>query len=171
MARYRIVPGRSRVWVHARSSLHSIHSETDVLEGWVDIDVQGDGRVDLDAPSGGHVELDVDQLRSGNSFEDAEMRRRVNTRRYPTISGDLAVVTAADDDGRYLVEGDLTFRGVTRRYRDEMTMEVVDGNTLTLAGESTFDVRDHGMEPPRILMLRVEPEVRVRIAIVAEKEE
>jgi polyisoprenoid-binding protein YceI len=169
VARYRIVPGRSRVWIHARSSLHPIHSETDGLEGWVELSVRRDGRVDLDAPSRGHLELQVDQLRSGNALEEAEMRRRVNTRRYPTIEGDLATMRAAGD-GRYLVEGDLTFRGVTRRYRDEMTVEVADGDTLNLAGESTFDVRDHGMEPPRLLLLRVEPEVKVRVAIVAEKE-
>jgi polyisoprenoid-binding protein YceI len=170
VARYRIVPGRSRVWIHARSSLHPIHSETDGLEGWLELDVRRDGRVDLDAPSRGHLELHVEQLRSGNSFEDAEMRRRVNTRRYPTIEGDLAQMSAGAD-GRYVVEGDLTFRGVTRRYRDEMTVEIADTQTLNLAGESTFDVRDHGMEPPRILLLRVEPEVKVRVAIVAEKED
>jgi polyisoprenoid-binding protein YceI len=170
VARYRIVPGRSRVWVQARSSLHPIHSETDGLEGWLDLDVQ-DGDLDLDAPSSGHLELHVDRLRTGNAFEDAEMRRRVDTRRYPTISGDLAMMSPAGSAQRYLVEGDLTFRGVTRRYRDEMTVEVVDGSTLTLAGESTFDVRDHGLEPPRILMLKVEPEVKVRVAIVAEKED
>ena len=42
---------------------------------------------------------------------------------------------------------------------------------MILAGETTFDMRDFGMEPPRILMLRVEPDVTVRVTIVAEKEE
>ena len=37
-------------------------------------------------------------------------------------------------------------------------------------GQSSFDIRDFGMEPPRILMLRVQPEVTVRVEIVAEKE-
>jgi hypothetical protein len=41
---------------------------------------------------------------------------------------------------------------------------------VTLAGRSTFDIRDFGMEPPRILMLKVQPEVAVRVEIVAEKE-
>ena len=39
------------------------------------------------------------------------------------------------------------------------------------AGESTFDIRDFGMEPPRILMLKVQPEVGVRVEIVAERED
>ena len=64
--------------------------------------------------------------------------------------------------------GDLTF-GVTRPYEDEMTVEASDG-TVILAGEKTFDVRDFGMQPPRILLLRVEPHVSVKVAITAEKE-
>ena len=35
---------------------------------------------------------------------------------------------------------------------------------------AVFDIRDFGMEPPRILMLKVQPEVTVRVEIVAEKE-
>ena len=45
-----------------------------------------------------------------------------------------------------------------------MTVEASDG-TVILAGEKTFDVRDFGMEPPRILLLRVEPHVSVKVAI------
>ncbi|MGZ4807368.1 MAG: YceI family protein, partial [Ilumatobacteraceae bacterium] len=67
------------------------------------------------------------------------------------------------------VSGDLTFRGVARTYEDEMTVNI-DGGTLSLAGQSTFDIRDFGMEPPRILMLKVQPEVTVRVEIVAEKD-
>ena len=51
-----------------------------------------------------------------------------------------------------------------------MTLEAMDGTMVVLAGERTFDVRDFGMEPPRILMLKVEPDVTVEVAIVAEKE-
>ena len=70
----------------------------------------------------------------------------------------------------YLVGGDLTFRGVTRTYEDHMTVEVLNDRTITMTGESTFDIRDFGMEPPRILLLRVQPVVDVRVEIFAEKE-
>ena len=39
-----------------------------------------------------------------------------------------------------------------------------------MTGESTFDIRDFGMEPPRILLLKVQPDVHVRVEIHAEKE-
>jgi hypothetical protein len=51
-----------------------------------------------------------------------------------------------------------------------MTIEAVDDHEVILAGRSTFDIRDFGMDPPRILMLKVQPEVSVRVEIVAEKE-
>lgn len=169
MARYRIAPDRSRVWIEARSTLHPIHTETSGLEGWLDLVVRDGGRVDLDVPPSAHLELKVDQLSSGNPFEDRELRRRIDARRYPTIAGDLTVMRETDEAGHYRVVGDLTFMGVTRRYEDDMTLEAADGETVVLAGQKMFDVRDFGLEPPRILLLKVEPDVTVRVAIVAEK--
>jgi hypothetical protein len=52
-----------------------------------------------------------------------------------------------------------------------MSVAVLDARTVRLMGRSTFDIRDFGMEPPRILMLRVHPEVTVRIDLVAESSE
>jgi polyisoprenoid-binding protein YceI len=169
VARFRIVPALSRVWIEARSTLHPIRTETSGLEGWVDFEVGKGGRLDLAADPGAHLEFRVDRLTSGNPFEDRELRRRIDARRFPTISGDLTAVEATGEDGRYRVAGDLTFRGVTRPYEDEMTVEATAG-TVTLTGKKTFDVRDFGMEPPRILLLRVEPHVSVKVTITAEKE-
>jgi len=168
--RYRIVPDRSRVQIDARSSLHPIHTETTGVEGWVALEVRDGGLVDLSVAPAGLIKLAVDRLTSGNPLEDRELRRRIDARRFPTISGDLTVMKETDD-GHYLVGGDLTFRGVTRSYKEQMTVQVADPRTLRLAGQSTFDVRDFGMQPPRILMLKVEPDVVVRVDIVAEQED
>jgi hypothetical protein len=51
-----------------------------------------------------------------------------------------------------------------------MTVENIDDSTIGMSGESTFDIRDFGMEPPRILLLKVQPDVVVRVEIVAEEE-
>jgi hypothetical protein len=59
---------------------------------------------------------------------------------------------------------------VTRRYEDRMHVEVLDEGALRLSGQATFDVREFGMEPPRILMFKVEPNVAVRVDIVAERQ-
>ena len=168
MPRFRIVPERSHVTIDARSSVHPIHSRTDGLQGYIELTV-ADGRVDSAPALAGHLSLPVDRLRSGNPLEDRELRRRIDARRFPSIEGELTGIRLVTDD-RYLVAGDVTFRGVTRACEEEMTVDVLDESTLQLAGRATFDVRDFGMEPPRILMLRVYPEVEVSVEIVAERE-
>jgi polyisoprenoid-binding protein YceI len=110
-------------------------------------------------------------LSSGNRLEDRELRRRIDARRCPTIEGALTGLRETGTGGRYRVRGDLTFRGVTRSYEHEMTFVAPDGSSIELEGEATFDIRDFGMDPPRILMLKVEPEVRVKAHVVAETDD
>jgi polyisoprenoid-binding protein YceI len=171
VARYQIVPERSRVWIDARSSVHPIHSTTDGLEGFVDVETQAEDGLDLSVEPSGKLSLKVDRLSSDNRLEDRELQRRIDARRFPTIDGALTRIERAGADSRYHVTGDLAFRGVVRRCDDEMTISIVDDRTLRLEGRSTFDIRDFGMDPPRILMLRVHPEVAVRVDIVAERKD
>ena len=117
--------------------------------------------------NGGRIEVPVRSLRSGNPLEDAELQRRVDARRFPTIVGEVRSATAADGVRRVRVEGDLTFHGITQPVTGELRL-TNDGDRVRIEGEHVFDVRDFGIKPPRILMLRVEPEVRVTIALVAE---
>ena len=170
MTRYRILPTRSRVWIEARSNVHPIRTEATGLEGWLDLDF-GTGTINVDQPLGGHLEFPVDNLKSGNALEDRELQRRIDVRRYPTIMGDLKSMKQTDEAARYIVGGELTFRGTSRSYEDEMTVELPDDRTISMSGQSVFDIRDFGMDPPRILMLKVQPEVTVRVEIVAEEEE
>lgn len=170
MARYRIVPERSRVWIEARSSVHPIHSTTDGLEGYVELELDPDGKVDLAQDPKGQVSLPVSRLSSGNRMEDREMQKRVESRRYPTIDGVLARMERVGANGTYKVSGDVTFRGVKRSHEDQMTIGAVDEQTIQLAGKSQFDIREFGMEPPRVLLLKVSPEVDVRVEIFAAKE-
>lgn len=170
MARYRIVPERSTVWIDARSSLHPIHSETSGLSGFFVGEVSPGGRIDTALAASAVVELPVAALSSGNPLYDREMRRRVDARRFPLIRGELREIKETERQGTYLVRGDVTFRGVTRAYEDEVVVRRLDHGALEFSGAHTFDIRDFGMEPPRILMLRVHPEVDVRVRIVAVPE-
>jgi YceI-like domain len=167
VARFDIAPDRSRVWIDARSSLHPIHSSTDGLEGYVELEVGPSGALSFGEAAEGRLSLRVARLSSGHRLEDREMLKRIDARRCPTIEGVLCGIRALGNAGRYEVSGEVTFRGVSRRCQDEMTIEPVDAATLRLAGSSRFDVRDFGMDPPRILMLRVDPEVDVRVEIIA----
>jgi polyisoprenoid-binding protein YceI len=169
VARYVIDPDRSRVWIDARSSLHPIHSETKGLEGWVDAEIHGGGRVNLTVTPKASLELPVELLSSGNALYDREMRRRMDARRFPTISGELTEMKELDGEGRYDVRGDLSFHGVTQSVDGQLTISPVDDRTIRLQGEREFDIRDFGLDPPKILTLRVYPEVNVRVEVIAER--
>jgi polyisoprenoid-binding protein YceI len=163
--RYTFDSVRSCVWVDARSNLHPINTETRGLEGWVEVAAHRDGRLDLATPVTGRLELSVDRLSSGNQLYDRELKRRIDARRFPVIEGVITSVTATDEASSYLVAGDLTFHGKTRRFEHEMTIAVRDESTIELIGDYVFDIREFGMKPPSMLMLKVYPEVSVRIAL------
>jgi hypothetical protein len=169
VARYEIVPDRSTVWIDATSSVHPIHSEVRGVTGHVELEFGPDGDVDLRAVPTGRMELLVEKMSSGNPLNDREMRRRVEARRFPSIVGEMTgMEAAADGRGGYTVRGNVTFKGVTKAYEDCMRVAARE-DLVVLEGEHRFDVRDFGMEPPRILMLKVHPEVAVRVEITAKR--
>jgi polyisoprenoid-binding protein YceI len=170
MTRYRIIPERSYVWVDARSSVHPFHAKTNGLEGFVDLALTPEGVIDAAARAAGQLSLAVNRLSAGNPVEDRELQRRIDSSTYPKIEGVLDQIVPSGDNRNYWVSGDITFRGVARRCDDEMTVAALDADTVQLTGKSRFDIRDFGMEPPRVLMFRMEPEVEVRVEIVAAKE-
>jgi hypothetical protein len=170
VTRYRISPERSRVWIDARSNVHPIHSSTDGLEGYVEVALDPGGGLDLTVKPTGKLSLSVSRLSSGNRLEDREMQKRLDSRRFPTIEGVLEEMDRSEGHDAYRVSGSVTFRGVSRPHQDQMNIQLVDPGTIQMAGHSRFDIREFGMEPPRILMLKVEPEVDVRVEILAVKE-
>src|SRR5262245_3760770 len=109
-------------------------------------------------------------MKTGNPLYDYELERRLEVRKSPTIQGQVRDVRAVADGPRCRVAGELLFHGVQRAVEGEVSLRVVDDRTLEIEGEHAFDVREHGLEPPRILMLKVHPEVRVRAHVIAERE-
>jgi polyisoprenoid-binding protein YceI len=169
LTRYRILPERSQLWAEARSSLHPIRIETTGFRGYVEVELEGE-RLKPDAPVSAQVELGTERLETGIGLYDRELERRLEVRRHPWIKGTVQEVTALDSAGRYLVRGELSFHGVTRSLTGEVTIRVGGDRTIEVEGEKELDVRDYGLEPPRLLMLRVYPEILVRGRVVAERE-
>jgi polyisoprenoid-binding protein YceI len=156
---------RSCVWVDARSNLHPIHSETRGLQGWVETAVLEDGTLDLDLGVAGVLEVAADRLSSGNKLYDLELRRRIDAPTYPTIAGAITNVGRGTRPQEYLVTGDLTFHGRTRSFTHEMTIGLSDDRHITLQGDYVFDIRQFNLKPPSMLMLKVYPEIAVRIEL------
>jgi polyisoprenoid-binding protein YceI len=156
---------RSYLQVSGRSSLHPIETETRGITGWFEASLSDQGELDLAAPVAGELELPVNRLTSGNHLYDRELRRRVNARRHPTIGARLVSAAPSAGDATYLVTGDVTFHGRTLTFEHDVAIRF-DRDEVTLSGEDVFDIRQFGMEPPSMLMIRVYPEISVRLQLI-----
>jgi polyisoprenoid-binding protein YceI len=168
--RFTLDPVRSCVWVDARSSLHPITTQTRGLEGWVELTALEDGTIDLDHPVRGYLEVSVDRFSSGNQLYDRELKRRIDAKRHPLIDGQITGVRHTATVNRYLVAGDLSFHGVTRAFEHEMMIEIDRDSSIALTGDRVFDIREFRMKPPSMLMLKVYPEVAVRVELYGSTE-
>jgi polyisoprenoid-binding protein YceI len=164
LTRYTLDSVRSCVWVSGRSSLHPINTETRGITGWVEAATRADGSLDLDEPVSGELELAVERLTSGNQLYDRELRRRIDARRFPTISGRLTRIVVDGSHPEYAVTGEVSFHGKTKTFEHGMRIEAIDQG-IALTGEDQFDIREFGMKPPSMLMVRVYPEISVRVEL------
>ena len=169
LTRYTLDSVRSCVWVSGRSSLHPINTETRGITGWFEAATRADGSLDLDLAVSGEIELAVERLTSGNQLYDRELRRRIDARRYPTIAGRLTGIAPEGAHPNYMVTGEVSFHGKARTVAHDMRIEVHDDG-ITLSGEDVFDIREFGMKPPSMLMVRVYPEISVRVELHGDRD-
>ena len=127
-------------------------------------------RIDPATGPTARLELAVDRLRSDNPLFERELQRRVDARRHPRIIGELRGLHELGPPGSYTAEGDLTFHGVTRRVAGELRLLVEGDGAIQLEGEQVFDIRDFGIDPPKLLLLKADPEVKVRVRLAARRE-
>ena len=153
----------STVELHAKSSVHPIHGEIHDIRGEANADVS-DGRVV--GGSGGYIEADVEALKSGKKLEDIALRKQVEAKKYPVIRYDVRSVTGGPDT--FKVDGALTFHGVTQQFNEECTARI-EGGTLRVEAEHTFDIRDFGVQPFKILSLQVHPDVQLKLRLVGRE--
>jgi polyisoprenoid-binding protein YceI len=168
MARYRLVPERSTIRAEARSSIHPITVETTGLEGFLEMTIV-DGHLDTTAPVSGSVELDASLLKTGNGLYDRELERKLEMRKYPRVRGRVISVKVLDSRA-YHVQGELSLRGQTSPVEGDVRMRIVDATTVEFQGEQTIDIRNFGLEPPKFLMLKVYPDVKLRGLVIARLE-
>ncbi|MGI9018468.1 MAG: YceI family protein [Euzebya sp.] len=166
MTTFKIDPSRSTVRMKAESSVHPIEGEAEGVEGSIQVDVT-DGALS-GAPTTMVLELPVEALESGNPLYDREMRRRIDARKYSRITGTATSVEGQDGD--YRVTGEVSFHGQTNSETNDVTMSL-SGSELHVEGSHTFDIRDYGVTPPKILMLKVQPEVEVSINLYAQAQD
>ncbi|MCW2633522.1 MAG: YceI-like domain, partial [Pseudonocardia sp.] len=90
----------------------------------------------------------------------------LDARRYPSVRADIDEL-AKLDSGRYSVRGKLSLHGITQEVSGEAAIAVGPDGVMKVDGELTLDIREYGLEPPKVLGLRVYPEVDVRLTVIA----
>jgi hypothetical protein len=164
--RYTVATAESQLTVEAQSTLHSVHSSTSDLDGFLELSWNEDGALATDPQPKMHVEFPIDRLRSGNPLQDREMQKFIDATRFPKAGADLREVQALPEAGHYNARGDITLAGRYRTYEGGFTL-TRNGDSIALDGELSLDIRDFGLRPPSLLMLKIDPVVKVRLQLVA----
>ena len=166
--RFEVVAADSSLTFFALSTAQSAYGKTTELTGFIDAAWNVDGSLAADPAPRMHVEFRVDSLRTGNDLQDREMWKLIDIRRFPKIAGDLRQFSPGAVRGRYTAAGQITLAGLARAYESEFRLER-DGKRVILDGELQIDVRDFGLKPINLLVLRVAPLVRVKLHLVAAR--
>lgn len=168
VTRYAVSPAESALTVDARSTLHAVRATVSDVTGYIAAAWNADGSLTLVPPPVMHVEFPIDHVHSGNALQDREMRKLVDANRFPKVAADLRSAELLSPPNRYKASGAVTLVGRSRTYGGEFTI-ARDGENVVLDGELAVDMRDFGLKPPSLLLLKVDPNLRVRLRLVARK--
>jgi polyisoprenoid-binding protein YceI len=167
--RFLVNTAQSTVQVGLRVNLHPSHINANALSGSIECELDERGKPRLDQPYSAQLSLPVDAIKSGNGIQDREMRRRFDASRYPTITATVTHGEPLGGEGRYRATAQLTLHGQTRDVTGDVQLRV-DGTTLTVDGQQVINVKDFGIDPPRLIILKVEPDVDLTVHIVAVRQ-
>lgn len=166
LPRFRISPDESTVTLIGETSLHPITVNV-TPSGWLEAET-ADGGFVAGGSIRGEVEIAVIEFRSGNPLVDRETRRRLNARQYPTIRGEISEVV--DVRGPIAtVKGVVTFLGNDVELEGDISIVTAEHDVMSLAGSGQMDVQWWGLEPPTLLVLKMEPVVAVSIDLVCRR--
>jgi polyisoprenoid-binding protein YceI len=164
-----LIPDRSAALLSVRTSLGAVTFGANGLEGFIDASIDGD-RVDGDGPASAHLELPVARLTSGNEAYDGELRRQINARRYPTAYVDLHTITPVDRrTSTFQVQGEVTLRGIIVPAAGVVVAELPEPGLMVVSGEDTLNISDFGIPPPTLFMIKIDPEVKLRLYLEARQ--
>ena len=135
--------------------LHSFTGESEHLTGRLDL---VENTVDFF--------VDLNTLDTGNGKRDKDMRTTLETDEFPFAEFFGSFVSAPDPDGPVSqdveVEGDFTIHGVTRFIRVPGTV-TFSTEGVRVQASWTLQLDDYDIEPPRLLIFKVDEEQAISI--------
>jgi hypothetical protein len=167
--RFEVVSADSSLTFFATSQLFPVYGKAMEMSGYVEAAWHPNGTLALHPAPKMHLELKVESLRTGKELQDREMWKLIDSKRFPKIVADLGEVSAGTVNGRYTAGGQITLAGLARHYEGEL-LPNRDGDDVRIGGDISVDVRDFGLKSMKLMVLSVEPLVRVRLRLVARKE-
>lgn len=163
LERYEIDARSSTIGFDGTSPVHDFTGKTHAITGDLRADLSDGGRI-----AGGAVWIETRTLDTDNSSRDKEMRELLGAQHFPQIVFQLDSVHATRGAGKdeYTAEGRFTIKGIEKARVLRFHVEPVaahDGasHDLRVLGELRFNMTDHGIERPGILIAKVADEVRV----------
>jgi polyisoprenoid-binding protein YceI len=162
---FEVQPTSSAVLIEARSTVGPIEIATTEVSGQACLTMVGDDLETAEEPAA-NLDLPVASLRSGTPLYDAEVHRRLDAQRYPSIRAELRSARSIANN-RWAVSGDLTIHGTTRSMAGTAECTLMTSELLTVSGQQVIDIRDFDIVLPSALMLRIYPDVTVRYRIEA----
>ncbi len=173
--RFVIAPGESTVTYRVNETLFNEGNRLNTAVGTTTV-IRGEIFVDRARPANsriGTITVDISQFKSDSERRDNAIRRQwLESAKYPIAefaATEIKGLPETYQDGREVpvqVTGNLKIRDVTRRTTMAATIRL-DGNRLTVIGSTSFKMTDFGFDPPAIIFLRTENEVRLEFRLVA----
>lgn len=162
--KYRIDSHRSKMLVRATSNIHDTVTEWSDLSGEVEADPD---RLEEDGATA-TFEVNMTKYDAGDWLKNRKIKKDMDLDKHPkavfTLTG-LEDVTRKDD-GTFEATaiGELAWRG------KQLTLTIagtgtLDGDKIDAKGSFEMDITDLGLKPPKFLMFKMSPEVRVDVEI------
>lgn len=168
---YAVAPGRSRVTFEAKYPLGDFSGATDRVKGEVRLNSDN-------VPEGiaGTVTVDPATLGTGIEARDRDLRKALETDRYPELTFTVESVQASFPSLAERADITLTITGVMliRGVKRPMTWTArarTEEKTLWVRGEAELRMSAFGIPPPRKLFLTVGDTVRVGFDVRLEPRE
>ena len=102
--RYEVDTANSTLVFDAKSTLHGVHGTAEGLSGFIQTDPSAAALEGPPVPKM-HVEFPVEGLKSGNSLQDQQMYKLIDSKRFPKVTADLKDLQSGTTAGGYTASG------------------------------------------------------------------
>jgi len=163
---YSIDPGRSKIEVQARSSIHDTTAVWPKLTGTV----EADAATLVESGATARVAADMTDFDAGDFLKNRKLRKDMELERFPEATFELTRLVGVTDKGDH--QFDAVAEGTLRWHGREVAVRATGGgrvgdDRIEAVARFELDVRAVGVKAPRFLMFKVEDVVAVTVTLSA----